>query len=634
MKKPVILVLFILHYTHLLGETLDPQTIEDLHLNINKHSSLVDKLGPTHTTVGRNALQKILSNPTTSIDRISARQNFIRELVKSEELREKLKSALKSYNNHESSLDTFVKSDLRAHLFWKWEQLNSKTALSIYHSLPLEITTSIAHFLFNSLIYYMYGNGNFPSLNMVTCGPSCSHHVNRRTEKPAVHHVHDEKSFDGMFCYPCNSKSFDMHRLPKLNPSPPKGSEYPGFNCEKNSNSGSTDTKSNHFSRSTSTNSSMFWNLLLKVSFVNHTAEHINGLIQSMRQYSQRREQIREAYRELRSISHSLQASKDIRALVGNRADVIDKQPDQLQGFFNILPSVEELFTEEIPTTLLGRQKQIGKTLVAYRFLSMNKSNFSIVAEYIGLVDAYLTIAELFVRHLGKDNSFSWVEFSSNATNFAAKGIWNPLLQSNVAVANDIFFDVGKNKMILTGANASGKSIFASTIAINTLLAQSFGVSAAKHLKFQPFNNILTHIHFSDDVNQGLSTMKAELKIIGQILKKISDQPGTQLIIFDDSLFKGTSTKVGEKLAFKTFHKLASKAPEAIVIGVTHYDGLIQAVQSDHMLSDHYRLAYMDIKEADVDQWYPTYKLKFGTIDRINPLVLLPKEELFEAFGY
>lgn len=599
MKRFLILSLFILNQLTLFGygETLDLQAVEDLHLGSSKKDGLVDKLGPTQTKAGRLALEKLLSQPLSSVDTIISRQEFLQELVDKPELRAQLKSLFSSYTLHEEKLDHFVARESRSNFYWSWERLNSRAALSLYHFLPVEMVTSIGHFALTSLV--LFHQGQIPNVTDLTCGPTCQHNHNHSHSHS---HSHNHGHSHSCGSHGCNKHSAHNHNhKPNIHSHPQK--------------------------------MALGWKLVYGAAFYVHIAEHINGVVQSYRHLSHRRNQIRTAYRELRSISQSLQAAKDIFFQVNQNANVLGKQPKQLLELFNMLPPADVLQSEEIPTYLGIFQRRIGDYLVAYRQLAQSKHSFSTVAEYVGKVDAYLTIADLFASQRDKKNSFTWVDLRSSSSVFEAKGIWNPMLEPEFAVANDLSFDAENNKLLLTGANASGKSVFASTIALNASLAQSFGVAAAKSLTLTPFKKILTHINFTDDVNQGLSTMRAELKLVGCILKQASGNLDSMLVIFDDSLFKGTSTSVGETLAFKTFRRLANVAPEVTVIGVTHYDGLVKAVQLDDVLSGSFRLAHMAIRMDEVGLWEPTFKLEFGTPNYDSPLVLLPKEELIDTFG-
>ena len=692
MKKILILFLMFLGQMESYGNTLDPQTVEDLRINSSRNDGLLDKLGPTQTSAGRYALAKLLAEPLSNAEQISSRQEFLKDLVEKPELRENLKSLFEAFNEHEEALERFLATENERNFYWSWERLNSKAALNLYHSLPIEMATSIGHFTLNSvvLLHGFIREGKRPSITEMTCGPNCQHdHHGEHTHSSSDHEGHEHKSHSthahahscsGHSCThhkapvvlpyapscsghgcahhkapiklphkhgrSCSGQSCNHHKAPIVLPHAPPVDLTQCHTCSKpgtsekahsldhdHTHTGSTHG-SHHHATSPKGHASMNlgWKVFYGVAFYVHLAEHINGVVQSYRHVIHRRNEIRSAYKELRSISQSLEAAKNIFLQVEHKNDILGEQPAQLLELFNMLPSADLLKSEEIPTYGGILQRKIGDYLVAYRQLFKSKEAFSMVNEYIGKVDAYLSIAELFASYQYHENSFTWVELASSSS-FKSKGMWNPMLEPEFAVANDLSFDPQKNKLLLTGANASGKSVFASSIALNALLAQTFGIAAAKSLSLSPFDKILTHINFTDDVNQGLSTMRAELKLVGRILKQASSGDGSMLIIFDDSLFKGTSTAVGEKLAFKTFKRLASEAPEVTVVGVTHYDGLVKSVQSDKVLSSSFRLAHMAIDSEDGYLYEPTFKLEFGAPDYSSPLVLLPKDELANAFG-
>ena len=89
---------------------------------------------------------------------------------------------------------------------------------------------------------------------------------------------------------------------------------------------------------------------------------------------------------------------------------------------------------------------------------------------------------------------------------------------------------------------------------------------------------------------------------------------------------------VGEKLAYKSFKRLAYDAPGVSVVGVTHFDGLVNKVESSDSLHSHIRLGHMSIEHIDEDFWIPSFKLASGASKYKNPLLLLPKDEMYKAF--
>ncbi|HDJ5491476.1 TPA: MutS family DNA mismatch repair protein, partial [Staphylococcus aureus] len=103
------------------------------------------------------------------------------------------------------------------------------------------------------------------------------------------------------------------------------------------------------------------------------------------------------------------------------------------------------------------------------------------------------------------------------------------------AVAND--FSLSQN-ILLTGSNASGKSTFMKSIAINIILASAIQTVTAGKFVYQP-GIVFTSMANADDVLSGDSYFMAELKSI----KRIVEIPDNQKIYcFIDEIFKGTNT--------------------------------------------------------------------------------------------
>ncbi|MDP8010497.1 MutS family DNA mismatch repair protein, partial [Staphylococcus aureus] len=103
------------------------------------------------------------------------------------------------------------------------------------------------------------------------------------------------------------------------------------------------------------------------------------------------------------------------------------------------------------------------------------------------------------------------------------------------AVAND--FSLSQN-ILLTGSNASGKSTFMKSIAINIILASAIQTVTASKFVYQP-GIVFTSMANADDVLSGDSYFMAELKSIKRIVE-ISDNQ--KIYCFIDEIFKGTNT--------------------------------------------------------------------------------------------
>ncbi|WP_414044115.1 MutS-related protein [Macrococcus sp. EM39E] len=113
--------------------------------------------------------------------------------------------------------------------------------------------------------------------------------------------------------------------------------------------------------------------------------------------------------------------------------------------------------------------------------------------------------------------------------------IYHPLLKR--PVANDYTHHRG---ILLTGSNASGKSTFMKTIALNIVLAQAINTTTSEAFRYQP-GSVLTSMNLEDSLAKGDSYFIAEIKSIKRIIQAIEQYPVTY--IFIDEILRGTNTK-------------------------------------------------------------------------------------------
>ncbi|GCF93074.1 DNA mismatch repair protein [Enterococcus florum] len=100
------------------------------------------------------------------------------------------------------------------------------------------------------------------------------------------------------------------------------------------------------------------------------------------------------------------------------------------------------------------------------------------------------------------------------------------------------------NKLLITGSNASGKSTFARTLAVNTILGQLLNTCLAKQYRFRPCE-VYSSMNLKDDLTAGDSFYVAEVKSVKRLLE-VAAGSGYPMIFLDE-LFKGTN--VVERIA-------------------------------------------------------------------------------------
>ncbi|MDE3281677.1 DNA mismatch repair protein MutS [Lacticaseibacillus parahuelsenbergensis] len=147
-----------------------------------------------------------------------------------------------------------------------------------------------------------------------------------------------------------------------------------------------------------------------------------------------------------------------------------------------------------------------------------------------------------------------------------AKELVHPLLKH--PVANPV--DWQKNALI-TGANASGKSTYVKSIAVNAILAQTINTVLAKDFSIQP-GLVITAMAIRDDLSEGDSYFVAEIKAIHRLLNAVATNK--RIYGFIDEILKGTNTV--ERIA----------ASASVINWLSHYPSLVVVATHDNELTD------------------------------------------------
>ncbi len=104
-------------------------------------------------------------------------------------------------------------------------------------------------------------------------------------------------------------------------------------------------------------------------------------------------------------------------------------------------------------------------------------------------------------------------------------------------VANSLCED---RPVLLTGSNASGKSTFLKSVAINAILAQTINTCPAEYYR-APFYRIYSSMALADNLESGESYYIVEIKSLKRIVDA-SAEPGMKVLCFIDEVLRGTNT--------------------------------------------------------------------------------------------
>jgi DNA mismatch repair protein MutS2 len=165
----------------------------------------------------------------------------------------------------------------------------------------------------------------------------------------------------------------------------------------------------------------------------------------------------------------------------------------------------------------------------------------------------------------------------------------------------DIMLDEGCRVLVISGANAGGKTVALKNLGLLCLMVQSgMAVPVDEGSEAVLFNNIFADIGDRQNIAESLSTFSAHLKRTGEIFDKSG--PGTLVLI--DEIGVGTDPSEGGALALAVLGALKDRGARAAV--TTHLNILKAHAHSDPSFQN----ASVVFDEETLK---PSYTLRYGT---------------------
>lgn len=212
------------------------------------------------------------------------------------------------------------------------------------------------------------------------------------------------------------------------------------------------------------------------------------------------------------------------------------------------------------------------------------------------------------------ENGYCQPDFLENAEKESLQMVsgYHPLLDK--PVKNSISTDRG---VLLTGSNASGKSTFLKTVAVNAVLAQTIHTCAADEYR-APLFYVYSSMALRDDLAGGESYYIVEIKALKRILDAAASGK-KPVLCFVDEVLRGTNTV--ERIAAST-QILSSLSKKGILCFAATHDIELTELLKEEFENYHFE---EDVRDGDV---YFNYKLKEGKATTRNAIRLL------ELMGY
>ena len=238
--------------------------------------------------------------------------------------------------------------------------------------------------------------------------------------------------------------------------------------------------------------------------------------------------------------------------------------------------------------------------------LKNRKEDFDIIFETIGLIDSMIAVAS-FRKLMG-----AWCRpelkkaAGAGSVGIDVENIYHPLIID--AVKNN-FKENGD--VLLTGSNASGKSTFIKTVAINSILAQSVNTVMADRYS-ACFFKCMTSMALNDNLSDGESYYIVEIKSLKRICDSLNDR--VPLLIFIDEVLRGTNTL--ERIAASSRILSYIGQRNCMLFAATH------DIELTYILEKYFKLYHFEEKVEDDGVTFD-YKLKDGRAVTRNAILLL-----------
>ncbi len=163
--------------------------------------------------------------------------------------------------------------------------------------------------------------------------------------------------------------------------------------------------------------------------------------------------------------------------------------------------------------------------------------------------------------------------------------------------------------IIITGVNASGKTTFLKTTAINILFSQQFGVGFYRGAKLRPYTHIHSYLNIPDTSGRD-SLFQAEsrrCKEIIDIIESTKTTPGVRHFCIFDELYSGTNPDEATKSATSLLRYLANHDNVRFIL-TTHYISVCKKFRKN----DRVRNYKMNVRVSDTGNIEYLYTIKRG----------------------
>ena len=241
-----------------------------------------------------------------------------------------------------------------------------------------------------------------------------------------------------------------------------------------------------------------------------------------------------------------------------------------------------------------------------HNILNFVKKNIDVVTELyqtLGFLEAMTAIASF--RALYPDHCIP-IFLASDKNQYTFENLYHPMIDE--PVKNSI---TENGCVLLTGSNASGKSTFLKTVAINAILAQTIDTCTADIVKI-PMVHVYSSMALRDDLTSQESYFIVEIKSLKRILDHVN--AGEKVLCFIDEVLRGTNTVERIAASSQILKELSTR--HAICFAATH------DVELTHILEKYYHNYHFQEQVTNQEVVFD-YQLRTGKATSRNAIRLL-----------
>lgn len=228
-----------------------------------------------------------------------------------------------------------------------------------------------------------------------------------------------------------------------------------------------------------------------------------------------------------------------------------------------------------------------GKIIQTYGLFSEVKTTFIRLWQALGELDSHLCINQLLQQQHGQYCCPTWIDSTEpvlHLTNY-----WHPMINYSNAVTNSLYLGASQtaHNVIVTGANAGGKTTALTAIMIAQILAQSIGISPAQQHKATPFARLHTYLDITTNLEAQESLFMAQANRAEKLYHSVhSCNPNEKSLTILDEIFTGTRADFAEKASYEFADNLGSM-PHSICLLATHFPKLTELEQNGNFINYH-----------------------------------------------